>query len=158
VISGASLTLSCTAYTNDSAPTGITTSSPVGSPIAPTIAQASGTPGSTSTTAPPTTTTLGGANSTLGPESTPPSSSPIANASAATLRVGSSLVAARSGVLAFTGGGAFGWIGCTGAVLVLSGLVLLGITEAPRNVIRVLATSVAKQKRSRGGAETRYPS
>ena len=54
-VSGANLTLTCSAYPNDSVATGIVTSAPSGSPIAPVIAVAGG--GSSTTTAPPAVTT-----------------------------------------------------------------------------------------------------
>lgn len=58
VVSGNTLSLNCTAYANNSAPSGITTSAPSGATISPQIATASaGSSGSTPTTAATTTTT-----------------------------------------------------------------------------------------------------
>ena len=52
IVSGSPLALTCTAYPNDSAPTGITSSTPTGSPIDPVIAVAGGgTPMGTLTSA-----------------------------------------------------------------------------------------------------------
>jgi len=57
-VSGAPLSLTCTAYPNDTiTPSGITTTTPSASPIAPVIAVGSG--GSTTTTVAPVTTTTG---------------------------------------------------------------------------------------------------
>ncbi len=66
-VSGAPLSLTCTAYPNDTVtPSGITTSTPSASPIAPVIAVAGG--GSTTTTAPAgTTSTTSGTPSTTTP-------------------------------------------------------------------------------------------
>jgi len=64
-VAGSALALTCTAYPNDDVtPSGITTATPTGSPIAPVIAVAGG--GSTSTTsmAPVTTTTKAGTTTT----------------------------------------------------------------------------------------------
>ena len=68
-VSGNPLALTCTSYANNSVPTGITTSTPTGSPINPVIAVAGGT---TTTTTPPTTTPP----TTTPPTTTPPTTTP----------------------------------------------------------------------------------
>ena len=63
IVSGNPLSLNCTAYANNTVPTGITTSTPSGSAISPTIASSSSTGGSTPTTAATTATTQAPATS-----------------------------------------------------------------------------------------------
>ncbi len=94
-ISGAPLSLTCTAYPNDTVtPSGITTSTPSASPIAPVIAVAGGgsssttapPPATTSTTAPPVTTTTGLATTTTAPPPTPTTMAEISPATTTTVR------------------------------------------------------------------------
>jgi hypothetical protein len=91
--------------------------------IAPVIAVAGG--GSTSTTVPPTPTT------TKAPATTPTSGGGGG---------GATPVAAKSSSLAFTGvGPGVGILGVIGGVLILLGLALLVLIDAPRRAIEQLA-------------------
>jgi hypothetical protein len=159
VISGANLTLDCSAYANDAQPTGIVTSFPPGSPMSPVIA-------TTSSSVPPTT-----APTTTPPESTQGSATtqPVAPVAAST---GSSSSASpttlanspasgaddsaeqgamtgdsgSSSPLAFTGPGTGTMaIALIGAVLVLLGLSMLALADIPRRMGRWLVHA------SRGG-------
>lgn len=56
VVSGNTISLNCTAYNNNSAPSGITTTAPSGATISPTIATASASGSSSAATTTPTTT------------------------------------------------------------------------------------------------------
>jgi len=58
VISGSNLNLTCNPYPNNSAPTGITSTSPPGAPASPVIATADATTTTTTTTTPTSTTTI----------------------------------------------------------------------------------------------------
>ena len=124
VISGAPLTLTCTAYPNNTiSTTGILppgTPAPTVAPVAPVIATAGG--GSTATTAPPTPTTKpGGGGGTTTPG-------------------GSKTVTAPSSKLAFTGvGPGLGVLGILGGVMILLGLALLMLVDAPRRALSQLA-------------------
>ena len=74
-IAGSPLTLTCTAYPNDSvSPSGITTTAPTADPIAPVIAVSGSstttTTGATTTTEAPTTSTAPGSTSTTGATTT----------------------------------------------------------------------------------------
>jgi len=208
-VAGSSLNLTCSAYPNNSEPTGITSRAPSGSPQAPTIATASG-PGTTTTVAPPTTlgptttvtstttegstttlattttttdattttdssttttdattttdsstttaptaaaaastSTTAGASATVGSTqavagSTTTAAAATAAKSGATSDPSSGVVSAGSGSLAFTGPGAgVVWIGVLGVVLMLLGMALLGLTDAPRHAVRRLAMARA---------------
>jgi hypothetical protein len=123
-IAGSALALTCTAYPDNSVtPSGITTSAPTVPSIAPVIAVAGG--GSTSTTVPPTPTT------TKAPATTPTSGGGGG---------GATPVAAKSSSLAFTGvGPGVGILGVIGGVLILLGLALLVLIDAPRRAIEQLA-------------------
>jgi len=124
-IAGSALALTCTAYPDNSVtPSGITTSAPTVPSIAPVIAVAGG--GSTSTTVPPTPTT------TKAPATTPTSGGGGGG--------GATPVAAKSSSLAFTGvGPGVGILGVIGGVLILLGLALLVLIDAPRRAIEQLA-------------------
>ena len=61
-VSGSALTLTCSAYPNNTAASGIVSTGPTAAPVAPVIATAGG--GSTATTEAPTTTTTSGATTT----------------------------------------------------------------------------------------------
>ena len=122
-VSGAPLSLTCTAYPNDTVtPSGITTSTPSASPIAPVIAVAGG--GSSSTTAPPaTTTTKAPAGGGGGGTTTP------------------TIVTVPSTKLAFTGvGPGIGVLGVLGGALILLGFALLVLVDAPRRTMAQLAS------------------
>ena len=94
-VSGAPLSLTCTAYPNDTVtPSGITTSTPSASPIAPVIAVAGGgststtataPPATTSTTAPGITTTTGLTTSTTVPLTPPTTTAEVAPAPTTTV-------------------------------------------------------------------------
>jgi hypothetical protein len=114
-IAGQPFPLTCTAYPNNSTASGLGASAPTASPIAPVIAVA-GT-GSTSTTLPPTPTTAPkGSTTTAAP------------------------VTASSRQLSFTGvGPGVGILGILGGALILMGLVLLVLVDAPRRVLGQLA-------------------
>ncbi len=127
-VAGSALSLDCTAYPNDSVtPSGITTSTPTASPIAPVIAVAGGGSTTTTTVAPVTTTTKAPSTSGGG-------GSGSSGASAA------KTVTASSSSLAFTGSGpGIGILGVVGGVLILLGLVLLLLVDAPRRALAGLA-------------------
>ena len=125
VVSGTSVSLGCTSYPNDSVtPSGIAPMDASGNyvvpsvpPIAPVIAVING--GTTATTAPvatqhgtTTTTSPGGATTT------------------------------NSSSLAFTGTGpGTKLMAVLGALLVLAGLVMLGLVDAPRRMLRAIAVA-----------------
>jgi hypothetical protein len=117
-VAGSALALTCTAYPNDDVPdSGITTVTPTGSPIAPVIAVAGG--GSTSTTTPVTPTTKA-------PATTPSSGGGGGGG-------GATPVTAKSTSLAFTGvGPGIGILGILGGILILLGIALLVLVDAPR--------------------------
>jgi len=120
-VAGNALALTCTAYPNDSVPTsGITTVVPTNAPIAPVIALAGGGSTSTTTVPPTTPTTKAG--------STPTTSG------------GAKAVTAAASALAFTGPGpGIGMLSVIGAVLILLGLALLVLVDAPRRALAQLA-------------------
>jgi hypothetical protein len=183
VVSGSDLSLTCKPYTNNSAPTGIVSSAPSGSPVSPVIATESlsatpttiagtgaGTttttpvsPGDTSTTSDVSTSTI--QNSTTSDVSTttiqdsttsapPAPSTTIAPATKASAGSSSSstsdlTIQANSGSLAFTGSGApTEWIVAAGAALVILGLAMLMLVDAPRRLRFVL---VRRTSTVRGG-------
>ena len=135
-VSGAPLSLTCTAYPNDTVtPSGITTSTPSASPIAPVIAVAGG--GSSSTTAPPatTTTTKAPAGGGGGGTTTP------------------TIVTVPSTKLAFTGvGPGIGVLSVLGGALILLGFALLVLVDAPRRAVAQLASlGMPKWRRAEPG-------
>ncbi len=123
VVSGSNLSLVCSAYPDNSVPSGIVTSAPSGSPIAPVIAIAGGGNQSTTTVPPVTTTTKAPATGSGG--GTTPSTTPVS---------------APSGNLAFTGPGlGVGVLGVVGGALILLGFALLVLVDAPRRAMARLA-------------------
>ncbi len=134
-MSGAPLSLTCTAYPNDTVtPSGITTSTPSASPIAPVIAVAGG--GSTTTTAPPAVTTT--TKAPAGGGTTAPTAKPVT---------------APSGSLAFTGAGpGIGILGVIGAALIVLGFALLVLVDAPRRAMaRLVFLGPSAVRRVRAG-------
>ena len=128
VVSGAPLTLTCTAYANDSVPTGITTSAPSGEPISPLIATTGTTTTTTTTTSPSSSTTT---------STTRASSSTTSTTAVHTASTSSSVPSVSSGQLAFTGSGpGLRWLAAVGAVLVLGGAAILMAVDAPRVLFR----------------------
>jgi len=122
-VSGSMLSLTCNAYPNNSVATGITTSTPPGSPIAPVIAIANGGSQATTTVPPVTTTTKAPATGAGG-----------GNGGNTTLAT--TPVTAPSTALAFTGPGpGVGMLGVVGGVLVLLGFALLALVDAPRRAM-----------------------
>lgn len=201
-VSGSPLTLTCTAYPNNAAPTGITTTPPTGSPFSPIIAFAGqGAPmGTLTSTATPSCTTgtacsialtgtgfapsetvdlalndpasLGSttadANGDIsdtvmipastaagtysvvatGETSGTTASFAFTEAAAATTTTtaassattAGNVVTSSANSLAFTGVGAgVGWLGVVGGALVLLGLAMLFLVDAPRRLIGQLA-------------------
>ncbi len=139
-VAGNALALTCTAYPNNSVtPSGITTSAPTASPIAPVIAVAGGGSASTTTVAPVTTTTKAGGGTT-----TPTTSGGGG---------GSKVVTAPSRSLAFTGPGpGIGVLGVIGGALILLGLALLVLVDAPRRAMAQFAVlGPATWRRMRAG-------
>jgi len=138
-VAGSALALTCTAYPNDDiAASGITTATPTGSPIAPVIAVAGGGSTSTTSVAPVTTTTKAGTTPTTSGGS------------------GAKPVTAASSSLAFTGTGpGIGMLGVIGGVLILMGLALLVLVDAPRRAFAQLA--VLKPSHWRGGPDDGGP-
>ena len=114
----------CTAFPNDSVtPSGITTAAEPTDSIAPVIAIAGG--GSTATTVPPTPTTKPGSTPTTTKTVTQPSSN-----------------------LAFTGvGPGVGIVGILGGIMILLGLALLLLVDAPRRALSQLAVAGPAQWR-----------
>ena len=131
IVSGAPLALTCTAYPNDSVtPSGITTSAPTAAAIAPIIAVA-GT-GSSTTTTPPVPTTKAPSTGSGGGGSGSSGSTPSVS----------------SNQLAFTGAGpGVGILGVLGGMLILFGLALLVLVDAPRRAFARLATATASGRR-----------
>ncbi len=138
-VAGSALALTCTAYPNDDiAASGITTATPTGSPIAPVIAVAGGGSTSTTSVAPVTTTTKAGTTPTTSGGS------------------GAKPVTAASSSLAFTGAGpGIGMLGVIGGALILMGLALLVLVDAPRRAFAQLA--VLKPSHWRGGPDDSGP-
>ena len=175
-VSGSELSLSCTAYPNDSDTTGVVSAAPSGSPASPVIATAQVT-----IPPPPTTTLPAGSPITAAPVTAttgmPPTASPTSGSStssttsvvqttstsattssstatsvttstsqsaeSASNGSGSSgtqtttapVVSASSGSLAFTGpGAAIRWIVAAGAALIVLGLAMLMLADAPRRL------------------------
>ncbi|HXY27494.1 MAG TPA: hypothetical protein VEH82_04370, partial [Acidimicrobiales bacterium] len=136
VVSGAPITLPCTAYPNNSNPSqgGVVAAGtpPVGQPIAPVIATAGG--GSTET---PTTSAISGGSGTT--------------TTAAT-------TSASSGQLAYTGfgSGSF-YMSLVGLALVLLGFALLALADVPRRTLHRLAVAMPGRRPARypSGRETR---
>ncbi len=114
-VAGSALSLTCTAYPDNSVtPSGITTSAPTVPSIAPVIAVAGG--GSSTTTVPVTPTTKA-------PATTPSSGG----------GGGATPVTAKSTSLAFTGTGpGIGILGIVGGILILLGFALLVLVDFPR--------------------------
>jgi hypothetical protein len=124
-VAGSALSLTCTAYPNDSVtPSGITTSTPTAAPIAPVIAVAGGGYSTTTTAAPATTTTKG------------PSTSPTSGGGG-----GSTTPTVSSNQLAFTGSGpGIGILTVIGGALILLGFALMVVVDAPRRAMAQFAT------------------
>ena len=160
-VSGSDLNLSCTAYPNDSDPTGIVSSPPSSSPESPVVATAQVIftgPVTATTGSPPTSPTTGATPTsviTTGPSTTsatptsaatsssattsvtasthqPTTSDPTGSGSGATQVTAAPVVSASSGSLAFTGpGAAIRWIVAAGAALVVLGFALLVLADLP---------------------------
>jgi len=130
-VAGSALTLTCTAYPDNSVtPLGITTSAPTVPSIAPVLAVAGG--GSTTTTAPPAPTT------TTKPPTTTTTSPPGGGGS--TTPTTAKPVTAPSSSLAFTGvGPGIGVLGIVGGALILLGFALLVLVDAPRRALAQFA-------------------
>jgi hypothetical protein len=130
IVSGAPLALTCTAYPNDTVPTsGITTVTPTAASIAPIIAVA-GTGSSTTTTPPAPTTTKAPSTGSGGGGG------------------GGTTPSVSSNQLAFTGAGpGVGVLGVLGGLLILFGLALLVLVDAPRRAFAQLATATASGRR-----------
>lgn len=130
-INGTPLNLDCTAFPNntpdfDPSNGWAGTGEPTSGNIAPTIATAGGGSSST-TTVPGVETGSGGSGGSSGSSGSS----------------GSGDVSASSSSLAFTGAGpGLGWLGVSGAVLVLFGLGLLFLVDAPRRLLGRLVHSV----------------
>jgi hypothetical protein len=124
-VAGSALSLTCTAYPNNSVtPSGITTSTPTAAPIAPVIAVAGGGSATTTTVAPVTTTTKA------------PATSPGGGGGG-----GSKTPSVNSNQLAFTGSGpGIGILTVIGAALILLGFVLMVLVDAPRRAMAQFAT------------------
>ena len=138
-VSGSALALTCTAYPNDSVtPSGIVTSAPTATPIAPVIAVAGGGSTTTTTAAAPTTTK-------------PPTASPPGGA--ATTAPGNFVVTKPSSSLAFTGvGPGIGMLGVIGGALILFGFALLVLVDAPRRAVsRLVFLGPATWRRVQSG-------
>lgn len=145
VVSGTNLALQCTSYPDNSNPTGILPqgTNPSGSPIAPVIALANG--GTTTTTAPTTTapksttTTSGGGGGGGGGGGATP-------------------VTASSSNLAFTGtGGGTKLMALAGAALVLFGLVLLGVVDAPKRMLAFVQPGHVRSRVKTGWPRFKLP-
>jgi hypothetical protein len=139
-VAGSPLTLTCTAYPDNTVtPSGITTTAPTGSPIAPVIAIAGG--GSSSTTVPPTPTTK------------PPATSGGGGGGSGTGGSGAKTVTAAASSLAFTGPGpGIGVLGVIGGALILLGFALLVLVDAPRRAIsRMVLVGPSALRRLRAG-------
>jgi hypothetical protein len=122
-VSGSNLQLTCTAYPNNTAPTGITTSAPSGAQASPVIATTSagggGAPGATATTAATPTTAATSATTAPTTDSTvAPATSP-------------------SSGLASTGPGPHLWlVAVIGFIVLYLGSVALAFIERPRSLLR----------------------
>jgi len=147
-VSGNALALTCTAYADDSVPTGITTSAPTGLPVDPVIAGAaaetstssSTTSSTTSTTTAATTTTPSSTTTSGGASSTSSIVAPTSAPALTTKSSGGGIVSTSSGSLAFTGSGAgLRLAAIAGATLLLLGLLLLAVSDVPQQLRRRLA-------------------
>ncbi|HLX88722.1 MAG TPA: hypothetical protein VKR22_09760, partial [Acidimicrobiales bacterium] len=135
IVSGNPLTLTCTAFPNNSVAEGF--QNPPDEPsnsISPVIAVLNGG------TTPPTTTTMPGGGGTT---TTKPGGG-------GTTTTANPVVAANAGSLAFTGtGSGTKLMALLGALLVLFGLILLGVVDAPRRMLRSLAVLNASEIRGK---------
>jgi hypothetical protein len=131
-VAGTDLTLQCSAYANGSEPPGIVTSSPLGSPTSPVIATtASNVPATAATTSGSTLSE----STTTHPVATNTASSTINSAGSGSASTVASPVEASSSSLAFTGPGAWtGWLVVAGAALIVLGLAMLVLADAPRRL------------------------
>jgi hypothetical protein len=147
-VAGSALTLTCTAYPDNSVtPSGITTSAPSVPSIAPVLAVAGG--GSTTTTAPTTTTTT-----PTKPSTTTTTSS--GGGGGSTTPTTAKVVTAPASSLAFTGvGPGVGVLGIVGGALILLGFALLVLVDAPRRALaQFAALGPSGWRRMRQGAVT----
>jgi hypothetical protein len=125
-VSGSSISLTCTAYPNNSAATGIVTSPPTGSPISPVIATTTAAGGST------TPTTAAAATGTT----TPTTAATAPPTGAAT---GTTTPAATPAATAMTGAGPHLWLlAAAGGALLCLGFASLAFGEGPRSLLRRL--------------------
>lgn len=127
-VSGSSLALTCTAYPDMSAPSGITTSKPSAAAVSPVIATSGGSGGGgAATTSPPTTAAPTAA---AGGSTTPTTAAPAAPTTP-------SSGASGTGSLAFTGPGPHLWlIALIGFIVLYLGAVVLALVEDPRTRLR----------------------
>ena len=155
IVSGSNLTLRCSAYPNNTEPTGIVSTFPVASPISPTITTAGVAPvptttpagpgiptttqplspaASTTTLYPATSTSVAGADPTTTAEPVHPGPGTTLDPPGPASTV-SPVVRASSGALAFTGpGAATGWIVLAGGALIVLGLAMLLLADVPRRL------------------------
>jgi hypothetical protein len=141
MVAGSPLTLTCTAYPDNSiTPSGSTTQTPTAAPIAPVIAIAGG--GSSSTTVPPTPSTTKPATTSGG-----------GGGGSGTGGSGAKTVTAAASSLAFTGPGpGIGVLGVIGGALILLGFALLVLVDAPRRAIsRMVLVGPSALRRLRAG-------
>jgi len=136
LVSGSPLTLSCTAYPNNSAQTGIVTSPPTGSPMSPTIASTTATGGSSGTTTP----------TTAAPAATPTTVAPATSAGTST-----------PSTTAMTGPAPHLWIVAVAGVALL-GLGVVTVTRPRRRLRRAVpATGGMGTGAGAGGASDGEP-
>ena len=132
-VSGSALNLTCTPYPNNTAPSGITSSTPTAAKAAPVIATATagagGGGGTTATTAPPAATT-------------------------ATTAAPPTAASTSGGSLASTGPGPHLWlVAVIGFIVLYLGSVALALVERPRSLLR-RALRLVHLGRSAADAET----
>jgi hypothetical protein len=159
-VAGSGLTLTCTAYPNDSiTPSGITTTAQSEPPIAPVLAVSEAGPPETSTTitttASTTTTTLSPTSTTTASSTTttgPPKSTTTTTGaggggtSGASTTTPGAVRTASSGALAFTGPGrGITSVALVGIALMVLGLVLLMLVDIPRRALRGLVSAGARR-------------
>jgi hypothetical protein len=149
VVGGSPLSLTCTAYPNDDIPqSGITQSTPSGSPIDPIVAVATDPAAPTSGAGPNGGGSGGGSSSGISGSGSGSSGAAGSGAGASGAASGAagtvdpSAVRSAAGDLAFTGtGSAVGWLGLSGTLLVVLGLGMLLVVDAPRRTMKKLASA-----------------
>jgi hypothetical protein len=143
-VSGSSLNLTCTAYPNNTVPSGIVTAKPTGSATAPQLATATASGGGGGGGAAPAATTTPPPSSGASSGTTPTTAAPAASPS-----------------MAFTGPGPHLWlIALVGFIVIYLGAVVLALVDDPRRRFRrilAFATPTGAFRLHRSRPDTMVP-